>query len=283
MGKVIAMINMKGGVGKTTLTKELGYYIAEKKNKKVLFIDLDPQSNLTQSFFLNFNLRHEEDLNDPSNTSARIVTQSIHNLFETSSISNLDEDEVIVTIDDSHNFDLIPGTLSTVFLERSSNASNMEKAIYNFIDEKNLREKYEYILIDCPPTYSVYTIAALLPSDFYFVPVDPGVYSVLGITMLEKVVRAIVEPNKVFFANKPIKNLGIIFTKYKNEQNELVSMIEEAQALQQMYFFNERFLYTKKIIDRPKYFISDNSDSRLINNLSNIYEEMELRINELHK
>ncbi|MDQ8642966.1 AAA family ATPase, partial [Enterococcus sp. FR192] len=62
MGKVISVINMKGGVGKTTLTKELGYFMAKNKNKKVLFIDLDPQSNLTQSFFLNKKLRHQEDL-----------------------------------------------------------------------------------------------------------------------------------------------------------------------------------------------------------------------------
>ncbi|OJG12143.1 hypothetical protein RU93_GL000073 [Enterococcus aquimarinus] len=45
---------MKGGVGKTTLTKELGYFMADSKKKKILFIDLDPQSNLTQSFFLTY-------------------------------------------------------------------------------------------------------------------------------------------------------------------------------------------------------------------------------------
>ena len=280
MAKVISFINMKGGVGKTTLTKELGYYIAEELKKKVLFIDLDPQSNLTQSFFLKYNLRHDEDLNDPSNN-ARIISQSIHNLFETSSISSINEKDVIVKINKDHNFDLIPGTLSTVFLERSSNSSNMEKAIYNFIDEKKLRDKYDYILIDCPPTYSVYTIAAILPSDFYFVPVDPGIYSVLGITMLEKVVKAIIEPNKVFFENKPIKNLGVIFTKFTSDQIDLVSMIEEAKALREMYFFKERFLNSKKLIDRPNYFINDYNDTRLTENISSIFKEMEERINEL--
>lgn len=282
LGKVISVINMKGGVGKTTLTKELGYYMAKEKDKKILFIDLDPQSNLTQSFFLAHNLRHSEDLNDPLQ-GLTIVNQSIQNLFESSSIKKLQVDDVIIDlkITEEKFFSLIPGTLSTIFLERSSNASNMEKSIYNFIDENDLRSKYDYIFIDCPPTYSVYTTAALLPSDFYLVPVDPGIYSVLGIKMLQKVVLAIEEPNKVFFKDKPIKNLGVIFTRYKEESNDLVEMIEEASALQDMYFFEHRFLHTKKLIDRPNYFISDHEDGRLKENIEDICDELEGRIDEL--
>lgn len=282
MGKVISVINMKGGVGKTTLTKELGYYMANDKEKKVLFIDLDPQSNLTQSFFLSYGLRHTEDLNDPS-IGLKVVNQSIQDLFESSSIRKLQLEEVVLELETKtgNTFDLIPGTLSTIFLERSSNASNMEKSIYNFIDEKNLRQEYDYILIDCPPTYSVYTTAALLPSDFYLVPVDPGIYSVLGIKMLEKVVSAIVEPNKVFFKDKPIKNLGVIFTRYKDDSSYLVGMIESATALREMYFFKKRFLHTKKLIDRPNYFISDHDDERLRTNIAEIFDELEGRIDEL--
>ncbi|WP_340643074.1 ParA family protein [Vagococcus fluvialis] len=287
MAKVISIINMKGGVGKTTLTKELGYYMANKKNKRVLFIDLDPQSNLTQSFFLAYGLRHPEDLNDQSQEHTRITEASIQNLFEASSITNLDLKDVLVSLKSEKglSFDLVPGTLSTIFLERSANASNMEKSIYNFIDEHNLREKYDYILIDCPPTYSVYTTAALLPSDYYFVPVEPGIYSVLGIRMLEKVVAAIKEPNKVFFKDKPIKNLGVVFTRYKEESEYLVTMIENAQKLKEMNinFFKERFLHSKKLIDKPRYFISDYEDERLTTSLENIFKEMEEKINELQR
>lgn len=282
MGKVISIINMKGGVGKTTLTKELGYYMAKIQKKKVLFIDLDPQSNLTQSFFLNKGLRHKEDLNGP-NQNLKLVKQSIQTLFDASAIEDLQESDIILELEDELTLDLIPGTLSTIFLERSSNQSNMEKAIYNFIEEKDLRKKYDYILIDCPPTYSVYTICALLPSDFYFVPVDPGIYSVLGISMLEKVVKAIVSPNKLFFRNKPLNNLGIIFTRYQEEAEELVDMIEAAKALEDMYFFDERFLYSKKLVDRPLYFISDNKDKKLIGNLQNIFKELEKRVDKFEK
>lgn len=282
MSQVISIINMKGGVGKTTLTKELGYYMAKIQKKKVLFIDLDPQSNLTQSFFLKYNLRHNEDLNEPSQT-VNVVKQSIQYLFESSSIKKLDESEVILNLEPESDLclDLIPGTLSTIFLERSSNASNMEKSIYNFIEEKGLRDKYEYILIDCPPTYSVYTVAALLPSDFYFVPVDAGIYSVLGIKMLERVVKAIIEPNAVFFKDKPLKELGVIFTRYQDSSDELVEMIKSAKDLRGKYFFSENFLHTKKLIDRPKYFISDNDDGRLSDNIKNIFLELEAQINEL--
>lgn len=278
MGKVISIINMKGGVGKTTLTKELGYFMTKIKNKKILFIDLDPQSNLTQSFFLTKKLRHSEDLNDP-NQKLEVVKQSIQKLFDASSITNLETEDIILKLEKNMQLDIIPGTLSTIFLERSSNSSNMEKSIYNFIEEKNLREIYDYILIDCPPTYSVYTVAALLPSDFYLIPVDPGIYSVLGISMLEKVVSAIVEPNKLFFKEKPLNNLGVIFTRYKEESKEFVEMIEQAKALNTMYFFKERFLFSKKLVNRPIYFISDNKDDRLTCNLELIFKEMEARIN----
>lgn len=281
MGKVISVINMKGGVGKTTLTKELGYFMANEKGKKVLFIDLDPQSNLTQTFFLSYRLRHTEDLNIPSKN-LKVVTQSIQDLFESSSIKKLEVNEIVLPLlsDNGNKFYLIPGTLSTIFLERSSNTSNMEKSIYNFIEENDLREKFDYILIDCPPTYSVYTIAALLPSDYYLVPVEPGIYSVLGINMLEKVVDAIVEPNKVFFKDRLIKNLGIVFTKYTKESTDLVEMIEGTSALKEMYFFENKFLYSKKLIDRPSYFISDYADGRLRNNIKKIFNELEERINE---
>lgn len=287
MAKVISVINMKGGVGKTTLTKELGYYMANEKNKKVLFIDLDPQSNLTQSFFLAYGLRHPEDLNDQSQEHTEITEASIQNLFEASSITNLELKKVLVSLQSEKGlpFDLVPGTLSTIFLERSANASNMEKSIYNFIDEHKLREEYDYILIDCPPTYSVYTTAALLPSDYYLVPVEPGIYSVLGIRMLEKVVSAIKEPNKVFFKDKPITNLGVIFTRYKEESEYLVTMIENAKKLKELNinFFEERFLHSKKLIDKPTYFISDYADDRLTNSLEKIFEEMEEKINELQR
>lgn len=282
--KVISVINMKGGVGKTTLTRELGYLMADRKEKKILFIDLDPQSNLTQSFFLNFGLRHSEDLNDQTNNS-EITDASIQNLFDASVIKDLSLDKIIQSFETSKGgfFDLIPGTLSTIFLERSSNASNMEKSIYNFIDTHELRKVYDYIFIDCPPTYSVYTIAALLPSDFYFIPVEPGIYSVLGIQMLEKVVSAIKEPNALFFKDKPLKNLGVVFTRYKEEYSDFVEMIIESNKLGDMgiYFFKEHFLSSKKLIDRHDYFISDHDDTRLINSLENIVAEMELRINGL--
>lgn len=284
--KVISVINMKGGVGKTTLTKELGYFMADKKNKKILFIDLDPQSNLTQSFFLNYRLRHPEDLNDQTSDTS-ITEASIQNLFETSSIKELEMNKVIHNFKtrSGGNFDLIPGTLSTIFLERSSNASNIEKSIYNFIDTCNLRAKYDYIFIDCPPTYSVYTTAALLPSDYYLVPVEPGIYSVLGIRMLEKVVNAIKEPNALFFRDKPIKNLGVVFTRYKDESSYLVDMIVETKKMKEMnvYFFKEHFLNSKKLVDRPNYFISDHDDERLMTSIDLIFQEIEERIDELQR
>ncbi|EGQ0321868.1 TPA: AAA family ATPase, partial [Staphylococcus pseudintermedius] len=189
-GKVISFINMKGGVGKTTLCKEIGYTFFRNKNKKILFIDTDPQSNLTQSLFLKYKIKDENEIKTGKNNQYKTTNKSIQKLFNESSIEEVKKEDIIEVLEANEEAELsiIPGTLSAVFLNRSNDVSAMESAIHNFIDTYNLEEVYDFILIDCPPTYSLYTVAAILPSDYYIIPVKPDAYSVLGIEMLEKVI-----------------------------------------------------------------------------------------------
>ena len=68
-------------------------------------------------------------------------------------------------------------------MERETTNGN-DQRLLNFIKEKNLKKEYTYIFIDCPPTYSFYTISALLAADFYLVPLVPDIYSLLGLDLL---------------------------------------------------------------------------------------------------
>ncbi|HCA7519483.1 TPA: ParA family protein, partial [Staphylococcus pseudintermedius] len=152
-----------------------------------------------------------------------------------SSIEEVKKEDIIEVLEANEEAELsiIPGTLSAVFLNRSNDVSAMESAIHNFIDTYNLEEVYDFILIDCPPTYSLYTVAAILPSDYYIIPVKPDAYSVLGIEMLEKVIGKIKSTNSIYFKDRALKNLGIIFSTIDNNKKELAEMIRETHKLKE--------------------------------------------------
>lgn len=137
--------------------------------------------------FLKYEIKDENEIMTGTNDEYKTTNKSIQKLFNESSIEAVTKDDIIEVLEKNEEAELsiIPGTLSAVFLNRSNDVSAMESAIHNFIDTYKLEESYDFIFIDCPPTYFLYTISAILPSDFYIIPVKPDAYSVLGIEMLE--------------------------------------------------------------------------------------------------
>ncbi|MBC1500269.1 ParA family protein [Listeria weihenstephanensis] len=279
---IISFINMKGGVGKTTLCKEIGYYMNKIRGKTILFIDLDPQANLTQSFFRKYKYKHKNQIDDEKTKKYTQTEVSIESLFKYSKIEEVDIDEIILSLDDG--LDIIPGSLNAIFTERTTKDSILEKSLYNLIKNSSLRGKYEYIFIDCPPTYSAYTVAALLPSDFYITPVKPDSYSILGIQMMKKVVADIERANDLYFVAKPLKHLGVIFTSIpKNPEIgeiQTISKIKESQFLKEknMYIFSSNFMKKNDYFKNLSYFAVDSNSELLKENLSIIIDELEERI-----
>ncbi|QNF28528.1 ParA family protein [Metabacillus elymi] len=215
-GKVISFINMKGGVGKTTLCLGLGEFLANYRGKKVLFIDLDPQFNTTQSLM---DLTDNED-NYMDDYRHRITVRKIFE--DTKTISERpripEKEDVILKFENEQNIDLICGTID-IIKDDTSNKS-LFKRLNKFIAEHNLKDLYDFIFIDCPPTISFYTDAALFASDYYLVPAKVDRYSILGVKMLKTVIE-----NLMYDEDIHIKPLGIIYTMRKDEETKKTAEI----------------------------------------------------------
>ncbi|PGZ69615.1 ParA family protein [Bacillus sp. AFS029637] len=205
-GKVISFINMKGGVGKTTLCIGIGEYLANFKEKKILFIDLDPQFNTTQSI-MDLTDNEDEYMDDfRHRITIRKVFEDTKTISERPKLP--DVSEVILDFDTEPNINLICGTID-IIKDDTSNKS-LFKRLNKFIKEHRLKERYDFIFIDCPPTISFYTDAALYASDYYIVPTRVDRYSILGIKMLKNVIE-----NLKYDEEIDITPLGIVYTMKK--------------------------------------------------------------------
>lgn len=291
---IIAMLNMKGGVGKTTLCKEIAYYLAstyelekgeEGKKKKILIVDVDPQGNLTQSIFEKFNYKHHYESETNENKGYKICTATISNVFEYKSIvEDVKIEDFILPLND--HLSIIPGDLNAVFFERSSGSSESENALKNFIEDFGIRDEYEYIFLDCPPTFSFYTTTALLASDFYISPIHPDSYSILGIDLLFQVVDRLKAVYRDRFKSLPLNHLGVLFSNIPREasvQQGMKDMIEDigkSKVLKELnvHFFKEAFRVNATIPKKIDYFIADSNSDYSYENLRKIVKELEARI-----
>ena len=275
---VVSFINMKGGVGKTTLCKEMGNYLSLKfknendENLKILLIDIDPQSNLTQAL----NERYRPDISDED---AKV---SIENIFDTKT-AGYDIEKIIVKLHD--NLDIIPGELETIFLGRAQN-NNTSHKLMDFIEDNKLKEKYDYIFVDCPPTYSVYTEMAFFCSNYYFVPVIPDAYSSLGVDLLERVVYDIVYNNRnSIFKDRKSEHIGVIFTRVdtqsKPQQQTFIDALSEIEIVKRnnINIFKSQFTESNKLsTSQFDKMLTDRSDMKLDNMINEICTEFLERV-----
>nr|DAE48787.1 MAG TPA: ParA [Caudoviricetes sp.] len=280
---VIAFLNMKGGVCKTTLCKEIAYTLSKQnKELKILVIDIDPQSNCTQSFYEKFGVVEGSDIQKYRKIKENLP--SIENLFSKpyDMLENPNLENIICKL--SENLHIIPSSLNTVFMERETTNGN-DQTLLNFIKERKLKNEYSYIFIDCPPTYSFYTISALLASDFYLVPLIPDIYSLLGLDLLNEVVKKMNRKYRAILENNPIENMGIVFTKIpKTISRNMLNNIEEIQReFSDTYIFEEKFQESDKLANNKlETFILDRDDKNLKNNIILISNEFTERIGELN-
>ncbi|WP_268875008.1 ParA family protein [Photobacterium kishitanii] len=157
------------------------------------------------------------------------------------------KDEVITKI--SKNMDMILGDLDIIF--DTGDVQIRVGKVKKFIEENNLKDEYDYILIDSPPTISLFTDAALLASDYYLVPVKIDQYSILGATSLISVVK-----NLEYNFTHKINQLGFIYTntdenmtdKTRRIKDEFENIKENHHIDDDLYFFSSQFSYVRDLM-----------------------------------
>lgn len=240
---VVSVINMKGGVGKTTITFNLAYSLAQNFGKKVLVVDFDPQANSSEAFLTYTEYqKHQKEKFMISEifTDLRQIVGPISD--RTPKIITLDDMSCRVEHYSNGGFiDLVPSELElSNVLERSSGA-NLEDRLKLIL--KNKKNKYDIILVDCSPTYSILTTNSLKASDYVLIPVKPDPFSSRGIPML---LQKIHTHNNASSDEDKIGVLGIVFSMYKHSNLPVYAKDIKTEILREhKNVFNNEVWYTE--------------------------------------
>ena len=200
--KIISIINQKGGVGKTTTAVNLAAGLSQLK-KNILIIDLDPQGNATTGLGLS-------NLEDTENSIYGVLngTKDLNSVIKKTNYENLNL--VTSTVD-----------LSGIEIETAEDEKRafiLKEKLSDFARQNN--DKFDYILIDCPPSLSLLTVMALVASNSLLVPLQTEFFALEGITQLMKTIERI-KSN----LNQSLDIRGILLTMY-DKRNKLSSEVE---------------------------------------------------------
>jgi chromosome partitioning protein len=209
---VVAVVNMKGGVGKSTITANLGWHSAYKRDKRVLLVDLDPQFNLSQ-YALGVE-RYQQLIENEEPTIFEVFEQTSSSPLYRSEDTDLRKAVCSVKAwSDGSRLDLVPSRLDLAWTLKNS-AYGKAEHLANFLT--SLRSRYDLILLDCPPTQSMLTDAAYQSSDYVLIPVKPEFLSTIGLPLLAKSL----DDFKIQHRQSRIEIAGILFNGMSEDKPE---------------------------------------------------------------
>lgn len=201
MSKVIAVFNQKGGVGKTTTNVNLSASIG-KMGKKTLVLDLDPQGNTTSGYGV--------DKNTVENTIYEVI------------LDNLDIKQAIINTE-FENIDIIASATELAGAEiELTSMEDREYVLKNAIEE--IRNDYDYIFIDCPPSLGMLTINCLTAVDSVLIPIQCEYYALEGVSQLMETIKLVKSR-----LNPHIDIQGVVLSMFDGRANLSIQVVEEVK------------------------------------------------------
>lgn len=223
--KIVAIINQKGGVGKSTTAINLSAALGER-NKQVLLVDLDPQGNATSGLGIDKGQ----------------ITNSIYNVL----LRDLSPLEVIIP-DVYEGLDILPATIDLAGAEvELVNEIARENRLKNAIGQ--LRGKYDYIFIDCPPSLGLLTVNALVAADKLLIPIQCEFYALEGVTKLLESMKRVKN-----LLNPSLEVFGYVLTMYDMRTTLSKQVASDVEAHFGKEVFKSKVPRTVKLSEAPSY------------------------------
>ena len=202
MGRIIAVANQKGGVGKTTTTINLSACLAEQ-GQTVLVIDVDPQGNTTSGLGI--------DKNNTENTVYELMLGE----------ASIDDCIYKSVMDD---LDVIPSNVNLAGAEIDLiDIDDREYILKKIVN--SLKEKYDFILLDCPPSLSMLTVNAMTAANTVLVPIQCEYYALEGLSQLIRTINLVKQK-----LNPELEIEGVVFTMYDARTNLSLQVVENVKA-----------------------------------------------------
>ncbi len=249
MGKIIAIVNQKGGVGKTTTSVNLAAALGVLE-KKILLIDADPQANATSGLGID----------------VEQVTKGSYQLFEHTATAK----ETIISTD-SPNVDIIPAHIDLVAIEiELVDKENREYMLKQAVQE--VKEDYDFVLIDCAPSLGLLTLNALTASNSIIIPIQCEYFALEGLGKLLNTVKSV---QKIH--NPQLDIEGLLLTMYDSRLRLSNQVVDEVKKHFGEMVFKTIIQRNVRLSEAPSYgesIISYDASSKGANNYLNLAQEL---------